>query len=148
MQLTKRLLYGYVESNLTPQGIILSDGLIASPSSVFLNGKVFTWTPPEIDPMMAMPTGRGWEEWTADIWTLFEVVSPRPGTLYVLCTDHEEILILGTGNTVLPVPDSIKSYLNALGIQLDVQNTRNACSTYNLLSEEGRPVAAAVLPMS
>lgn len=66
-----------------------------------------------------------------------------------------EILILGTGNTVLPVPNHIKTYLNSLGIQLDVQNSvrhsstdmqRNACSTYNLLSEEGRSVAAAILP--
>ena len=73
--------------------------------------------------MMAMPTGRGWEKWTSDIWALFEVVSPRPGKFYGLSADRPEILILGTGNTVLPVPDSIKSYLNSLGIQLDVQNT-------------------------
>ena len=74
-----------------------------------------------------------------------------------------EILLLGTGASMSPPPQFIRDYLRSLGIQLDFMDTvsylakqiihishdnlkRNACSTYNLLSEEGRRVAAALLP--
>jgi len=60
----------------------------------------------------------------------------------------------------------MRECLRKLGIQLDVMDTvsvlillvfmhtkvksfqRNACSAYNLLTEEGRRVAAALLPLS
>jgi NADH dehydrogenase [ubiquinone] 1 alpha subcomplex assembly factor 3 len=63
-------------------------------------------------------------------------------------------------------PPFLRGYLNQRGIQLDVLDTvscyllislvqtlklslqRNACSTYNLLSEEGRRVAAVLLPLT
>ncbi|EDP44436.1 hypothetical protein MGL_0918 [Malassezia globosa CBS 7966] len=76
-----------------------------------------------------MPNGKGWEDWTDDVWTIFDITSPKPG------------------NTVLPVPSKIRARLHSMGIQLDVQNTRQACSTFNLLVEEGRNVAAALLPI-
>lgn len=38
-----------------------------------------------------------------------------------------EILILGTGKTVSLPPPSIKSYLNSLGIQLDIMDTVRLC---------------------
>lgn len=97
---------------VTPTGINLADGLVVPPTCIFHDGKVFVWTPPPVDPMSAMPNGKGWEAWNNDVWSLFELTSPRP-----------EILIFGTGNTVLPVPPAIRTYLNSLGIQLDVQNT-------------------------
>ncbi|KAF8824568.1 hypothetical protein HHX47_DHR2000471 [Lentinula edodes] len=60
-----------------------------------------------------------------------------------------EILLLGTGKTIFqPPPPHIREHLNKTGIQLDVMDTRNACSTYNLLSEEGKRVAAALLPLA
>lgn len=34
-----------------------------------------------------------------------------------------EILIFGTGQTVLPPPAKVKNYLNSLGIQVDVQDS-------------------------
>jgi NADH dehydrogenase [ubiquinone] 1 alpha subcomplex assembly factor 3 len=66
---------------------------------------------------------------------VFEVVVPRP-----------EILLLGTGKSIALPPPFFRTYLNGLGIQLDTMDTRNACSTYNLLAEEGRRVAAALIP--
>ncbi|WFD36953.1 hypothetical protein MCUN1_003845 [Malassezia cuniculi] len=119
-------------ANVSKEEIVLADGLVLPPNCLFLNGHIFTWNTPVVKMMEVMPNGRGWEAWTDDIWTIFETVTPRP-----------ELLIIGTGDTVLPVPPSIRSFLNSLGIQLDVQSTRNACSTYNLLSEEGRRVSAA-----
>lgn len=113
-------------SNVSSSEIKLADGLVIPSPCIFLNGRVFLWKPPHIDPFKAMPNGKGWESWTNEIWTLFELVVPRPG-MSLLTTNASEILILGTGKTVLPVPNSIKSYLNSLGIQLDVQNT--VCSS-------------------
>lgn len=56
-----------------------------------------------------------------------------------------EVLLFGTGASVLPPPPALRSYLNSLGIQLEVQSSQNAASTFNVLSEEGRKVAIALL---
>ena len=66
-------------AKVTAKEIKLADGLVGPSPCIFLNGKVFLWNPPNIDPMSAMPNGKGWESWVNDIWTLFEVVVPRPG---------------------------------------------------------------------
>ena len=77
-----------------------------------------------------------------------------------------EILLIGTGKSVNPLPATLRQYLNKLGIQVDVMDSVrdasllghfspdpgvipqwNACTTYNLLAEEGRRVAAALLPL-
>lgn len=57
-----------------------------------------------------------------------------------------EILLFGTGSSIAFPPPSFKQYLNSLGIQVDVMDSRNACATYNLLASEGRRIAAAVVP--
>ncbi|KAK0535181.1 hypothetical protein OC834_001605 [Tilletia horrida] len=98
---------------------------------------VLMWDAPVLEGVV-LPNGKGWEGWVAEqsgVWKALELVQPRP-----------EILVFGTGKTVLPLPQSVKSYLNSLGVQVDVQNTRAACSTFNLLIEEGRRVGAALLP--
>ncbi|WFD21705.1 aminodeoxychorismate synthase [Malassezia equina] len=99
-------------NKVSSSGVQLADGQEYPPTCIFLDGRAFVWNVPPIDKMQAMPNGHGWEAWTNDIWSLFELTTPRP-----------EILILGTGDVVLPVPARIKTYLNSLGIQLDVQST-------------------------
>ncbi|KAL5527818.1 hypothetical protein ACEPAG_6619 [Sanghuangporus baumii] len=106
-------------------GIELEDGLILPSACIFLDGDVFLWNVP-----ITL-----WDGWTKELFEMFETVIPKP-----------EILILGTGKTVSHPPPSIRMYLNSIGVQLDVMDTWNACTTYNLLSEEGRRVAAALLP--
>ncbi|PWN46531.1 hypothetical protein IE53DRAFT_382806 [Violaceomyces palustris] len=113
----------------------LSDGLVVDSPMMIISGLVFLWDPPKLDPANSAPSGWGWEEWNDELWKIFEVIDDRP-----------EILLFGTGKTVLPPPQKVRSYINSLGIQLDVQDSRNACSTYNLLVEEGRKVSLAVLP--
>jgi NADH dehydrogenase [ubiquinone] 1 alpha subcomplex assembly factor 3 len=78
---------------------------------------------------------------------------------------YVELLLLGTGKTMSLPPPAIREYLHEIGVQVDVMDTvsfvsqahcdvthactlqKNACSTFNLLSEEGRRVAAALLPL-
>ncbi|KXN89506.1 NADH dehydrogenase [ubiquinone] 1 alpha subcomplex assembly factor 3 [Leucoagaricus sp. SymC.cos] len=112
--------------SITDDGILLADGLLLPSSCIFHDGHVFLWDVPQKT-----------EGWGPERFELFESSIPRP-----------EILVLGTGRTSVQPPPSIRSYLNNLGIQVDVMDTRNACSTYNLLAEEGRRVAAALLPLT
>ncbi|TFK62713.1 hypothetical protein BDN72DRAFT_376654 [Pluteus cervinus] len=113
--------------SITEDGIQLADGLLLPSACIFLDGKVFLWDVPQ----------QSWSSWGAEHLEIFDVVVPRP-----------EILIFGTGKTLSQPPPFMRKHLNNLGIQLEVMDTRNACSTYNLLSEEGRRVAAALLPLS
>ncbi|KAJ3798974.1 NADH dehydrogenase 1 alpha subcomplex assembly factor 3 [Lentinula aff. detonsa] len=114
-------------ASISPSGIELTDGLIIPGACIFLEGKVFLWDPPRTF----------WEGWKEEHFDVFEFVVPKP-----------EILLLGTGKTIFQPPQFIRDHLNKMGTQLDVMDTRNACSTYNLLSEEGRRVAAALLPLT
>lgn len=56
-----------------------------------------------------------------------------------------EIVLLGTGNTLYFPNISITKELIALKIGVEVMDTSAACRTYNILMEEGRNVAAALL---
>lgn len=112
---------------ITSEGIQLEDGLVIPSSCIFLEGKVFLWNVPP------MP----WEGWKPEHFEIFDTVIPKP-----------ELVILGTGKRVVPPPPHVRQYLSKIGIQVEVMDTRNACSTYNLLAEEGRRVAAALLPFT
>ncbi|KAI5824924.1 hypothetical protein K523DRAFT_314356 [Schizophyllum commune Tattone D] len=115
------------------EGIKLADGTVIPSACIFLNAAVFLWDVPPLEPTQARSS---WEGWSDKHFEVFETVLPRP-----------EILLLGTGTTVVQAPPAIRNYLKSLGIQLEVTSTRDACSTYNLLTEEGRRVAAALLPL-
>ncbi|KAF8138737.1 NADH dehydrogenase 1 alpha subcomplex assembly factor 3 [Boletus edulis] len=117
-------------SSVGPGGIKLADGLVFTGPVLFLEGNVLLWDVPCIGGMGA------WDAWTKAHWEVFDVVVPKP-----------EILIFGTGARMELVPGHIRGYIKELGIQMDVMDTKNACSTYNLLAEEGRRVAAALLPV-
>ncbi|KAI0321957.1 NADH dehydrogenase 1 alpha subcomplex assembly factor 3 [Amylostereum chailletii] len=108
-------------------GIELEDGLIIPSACIFLEGKVFLWDVPSTL----------WQGWSKDRFEIFDLVVPKP-----------EILLLGTGKSVVPPPALLRHHLTQLGIQVDIMDSWNACTTYNLLSEEGRRVAAALLPYS
>ena len=77
----------------------------------------------------------------------------EPNGLDDLAADHfqvllelrPEVVLLGTGET-LQFPDMvIMSSFMEQGIGFEVMNTAAACRTYNILMNEGRKVAAALL---
>jgi NADH dehydrogenase [ubiquinone] 1 alpha subcomplex assembly factor 3 len=48
----------------------------------------------------------------------------------------------------MPLAPAVRTYLNGLGIRLEVQDTRNAAAQFNLLATERgvQQVAAALIP--
>jgi uncharacterized protein len=56
-----------------------------------------------------------------------------------------DILVIGAGGTPWPLPQPLRWRFRELGLSVDVMTTSSAASTYNLLLEEGRRVAAALV---
>ena len=59
-----------------------------------------------------------------------------------------EILLLGCGDRAVPPPTALHTYLRTLGIGLDVMGTGAACRTFNVLVQEDRRVAAALIAVT
>lgn len=73
---------------------------------------------------------------------------PTTTCSYVL-TMRLDLLILGTGPSILPVSPETRKHISDLGIRLEVADTRNAASQFNLLATERgvQQVAAALIPI-
>ena len=56
-----------------------------------------------------------------------------------------DILLIGTGSTMVLLPIELYGDLLNLGIGVEVMDTSAACRTYNALSAENRNVAAALI---
>ena len=57
-----------------------------------------------------------------------------------------EVLIVGTGRTLQPLPPATEEWLAAHCIAPELSPTRHACSTFNFMGAEGRQVAAVLFP--
>lgn len=60
-------------------------------------------------------------------------------------TPAVEVLLVGCGRRLVPLPPALKAELRARGIGSDPMDTGAACRTYNVLMAEGRRVAAALI---
>ncbi|KAH6755080.1 NADH dehydrogenase ubiquinone 1 alpha subcomplex assembly factor-like protein [Perilla frutescens var. hirtella] len=80
-------------------------------------------------------TPKKFSDITAESLTIFKTMRPIP-----------EILIIGCGRYIQPVNPELRSFIRSIGMKLEVVDSRNAASTYNILNEEGRIVAAALIP--
>ena len=58
-----------------------------------------------------------------------------------------DVLFVGTGPEVAPLPPGFRAALEAAGIGVEIMASPTACRTYNVLLSEGRRVAVAVLPV-
>jgi uncharacterized protein len=58
-----------------------------------------------------------------------------------------DILLIGTGARIAPIPAAVRAALEAAGIGADVMATPAACRTYNVLLAEERRVAAVLTPV-
>jgi uncharacterized protein len=56
-----------------------------------------------------------------------------------------EVLLVGTGREIRPLPADLKAALKAANISSDPMNTGAAVRTYNVMLAETRAVAAALI---
>lgn len=78
-------------------------------------------------------------------WQVESVAQLKATHFDCLRSFEPEIVLLGTGTTLrFPDPQLMKAII-ASGIGLEVMDTQATCRTYNILSTEGRRVAAALI---
>lgn len=58
-----------------------------------------------------------------------------------------DVLLAGTGSSVMHVPAAFRSAVEAAGIGVEGMTTPAACRTYNVLLGEGRRIAAVLVPV-
>ena len=73
-------------------------------------------------------------------------VPDETGLAAVIDDGAIELLLLGLGRRVAPVPAALRQALKAHGISVEPMDTGAACRTYNVLVAEDRRVAAGLLP--
>lgn len=61
--------------------------------------------------------------------------------------DQLDILFVGTGPDIAPLPAALRIALEEAGIGAEVMSSPSACRTYNILLSEGRRVGLAALPV-
>lgn len=113
-----------VVTHIRADGFVV-DGYVVKGSLAVWNGVFMRWLPHKL----------------ADI-------TPDSLALFPLLNPPLEILVVGTGDQMVPLPPAITVHLKAAGISVEVQNSTRAAATYNFLAEEGRAAAAVLLPVS
>jgi uncharacterized protein len=79
-------------------------------------------------------------------WSASSILSVEPEQAEALCAPGTAIVLLGAGEgTVLP-DARLRAWFRARSIALECMNLGAACRTYNILANEGRPVAAGLFP--
>lgn len=78
-------------------------------------------------------------------WTTSQPQALREEDFELLAGLEVQVVILGTGGSqAFPHPSLYQGLINK-GIGIEVMTTAAACRTYNILLNEGRPVAAALM---
>lgn len=78
-------------------------------------------------------------------WGVSDVQAMASADVAALIDLNPELVLLGTGKVLRFPHASILGALAAARIGMEVMDTQAACRTYNILSEEGRNVAAALI---
>ncbi len=80
-------------------------------------------------------------------WLAATIEAVTAETLAAIATAEPkpEILLIGTGARMHPVPAALRTHFRAIGVMVDTMDTGAACRTYNVLMAEDRRVAAALI---
>jgi uncharacterized protein len=90
--------------------------------------------------VLCLPSGiHGWEPKTPPILNVGDL-----GTI-IEQADQIEILLVGTGIDLRPLPENVRAILREHRISADPMSTGAAVRTYNVLLAEDRAVAAALI---
>ncbi len=79
------------------------------------------------------------------VTSLAEVTAATLEPVFAAGLERVEFLLLGTGPKVAPAPKPVREAMHAARLGLEVMSTAEACRLYNLLAEEGRRLAAALI---
>ncbi|KAJ8404064.1 hypothetical protein AAFF_G00344140 [Aldrovandia affinis] len=76
----------------------------------------------------------------------YKDISVESLALFYLLEPRIEVLVVGTGGRVERLDTKVLEFMRKKGIAVEVQDTPNACATFNFLSSERRITAAALIP--
>jgi len=143
-------------------GFVLSNGVTIQNSGMLLvGGEVFRWKPWRREGFLPPPKELGIVNGMMHIdeesWGILDLIWPKPGKLSNLfaldVTSSDlvaiDLLVIGTGSSIKPLTKETRKIISNLGIRVEILDTRNAASQYNLLATERgvHEIAAAILPM-
>lgn len=80
--------------------------------------------------------------------TAAEITVATLAPLLDLPRGQVELLLVGTGTDLIPLPEALRVCLREAGIRSDPMATGAAARTYNVLLGEGRRVAAALVAVA
>ena len=80
------------------------------------------------------------------LWSVAILGEVTAATFAPVIEAGAQILLVGCGKRIAPVPQALRRELRVHGIVIDAMDTGAACRTYNVLLAEDRRVAAALLP--
>ena len=78
-------------------------------------------------------------------WPLSSIAQLTPETLEKIVEIKPNILLIGTGETLIFPPLECYGHLLNCGIGVEIMHSAAACRTYSALSSENRNVAAAII---
>ncbi len=78
-------------------------------------------------------------------WPVKVISELRIEDFECLLPHRPEIIILGTGANHHFPSHALMNHITKQGIGIEVMDTKATCRTYNILAEEGRHIAAAIL---
>lgn len=86
-----------------------------------------------------------------DLWLLwdikdFQAINDTTLSFLKLISPKPEILVLGCGPRMEALSKELRDTLKVQGLAVELQDTRNAVSCFNFLTDEGRLAVAALLP--
>ncbi|KAH7140709.1 NADH dehydrogenase 1 alpha subcomplex assembly factor 3 [Dactylonectria macrodidyma] len=115
-------------------GVMITDGN----GVMLVDGEVFNWRPWEAKGSMNLANKKGQFEIPPESFALFDLIWPRP-----------DLLIIGTGASIMPLSPETRRHISKLGIRIELLDTRNAAAQFNLLATERgvSDVAAALIPI-
>jgi uncharacterized protein len=90
--------------------------------------------------IIALPSG-------IEAWSVRSAAEITPASVQRLVDEADaiEILLMGTGDTMVPLPAHTREVLEAVGLYPDPMSTGAAVRTFNVLLSEERQVAAALV---
>jgi uncharacterized protein len=66
----------------------------------------------------------------------------------IAMADEIDVIFIGTGDEVAYLPAALREKLDEAGLGAETMNSPAACRTYNVLVNDGRRVAAALMPVT